>query len=488
MINSKNVCLIFIGFSWLVMLPFSDSLAEEKRTKLSSIFSLRNDGAIDLIKPIGSLPKEESKEEEAKPAIEKAIPLPKEEREGVIESKEKIPLRFEEKVEALPQIIPRIERKKKIEAEVMLPEESEYLFKLSPKKEALPKVTPKPGLAVKPVVQAKVGKPKVTAVKSILTPTIKPSQKEKVKKKIVSLPPAVVIPPKEDREGFSFAALSPTLKWGIILSGIATLILVIIVIYLFRQKELALPELEENMPEAERGRYKSLSRDIRDLRIGYKGIEKTVEDVEKKLGLLTPLKGVMIDEFARKTSQEVFKPVETGVKDLQNLCNSLEKMLAEFDSRLAPLDALKGLSIKELAQQTSMEFYRPLENEFKKMKASYERLIGEFEERMDRKVEGIVKKHKGLEKVISEIDGKLATIDSILSILPQREEEGGGDRSVRRFPEVNKVIEVKQKREREVLHNQIYKMSDEGLSVDEIAQRTKMGKGEVRLILGLRKR
>ncbi len=37
-------------------------------------------------------------------------------------------------------------------------------------------------------------------------------------------------------------------------------------------------------------------------------------------------------------------------------------------------------------------------------------------------------------------------------------------------------------------YQQIYQMADEGLSVDEIARRTQMGKGEIQLILSLRKK
>lgn len=490
LIKIKKLDLILITFVLVLVLFSSISNAQENKSKTDIFFSLRNDDSINVGRPVGSSPKEVSKEE--KRSVEKPEqPVSEEVKEAPTEEKQMIPLRFEGKAEALPhqtQITSDMERRKIGTALIPSGELEIYRNLSSSNKGDLTRIKTDISQVIQTRQPKKISQPRVVA-----TPEVK------IEKKIIPTLPAAVPssitiqtkkePVEKEKQGFSFASLSLSLRLGIILSGIATLILVIIVIYLLRQKEVSLTELEEGMTPSEdkNARYKSLSRDIRDLKVGYKEIEKTVEDMDKKLNLIGPLKGTTIDEFTRKTSREVFKPVENGVKDLQNACENLEKMLEEVDTRLSPLDALKGLSIKELAQQTSMEFYRPLENEFKKMNASYERMIGDFEDRLDKKVDGIVKKNKDLEKVMEEIDGKITAIDSTVSLLSQGEDVGIL-RGEKKQPDTNKIIDVRKKKDRETLYNQIYKMSDEGLSVDEIAQRTKMGKGEVRLILGLRKK
>lgn len=491
LIKVKKLDLILMIFVSILFVLFSSiSNAQEDKSKTDVFFSLRNDDSINVGQPIGSSLKEVPKEEK-KSAEKSEQPVSEEIKEAPAEEKQMIPLRFEGKAEALPsqtQITSDMERRKAGTALIPSVELEVYRNLSSANKEALTR-TKTDISQVRQTIQPK----------QISQPRIISTSEAKIEKEIISTLPVEVLssptiqtkkkPDEKEKQGFSFASLSLSLRLGIILSGIATLILVIIVIYLLRQKDVSLTELEEGMTPSEdkNARYKSLSRDIRDLKIGYKEIEKTVEDMDKKLNLIGPLKGTTIDEFTRKTSREVFKPVENGVKDLQNTCESLEKMLEEIDTRLSPLDALKGLSIKELAQQTSMEFYRPLENEFKKMNVSYERMIGDFEDRLDKKVDGIVKKNKDLEKVMEEIDGKITAIDSTVSLLSQGEDVGIL-RGEKKQPDTSKIIDVKKKKDRETLYNQIYKMSDEGLSVDEIAQRTKMGKGEVRLILGLRKK
>jgi prefoldin subunit 5 len=450
-------------------------------------FSLRNDGK-DLMKPIGSpislvrrakeevkkVEKEEVSVEEVRPKVPKPPPAKLEEvkKEEVVKKEQRLGLKFAEGKEELPKVaaIPKVPPKPEVVP--TMPEESKYFLQLAPEEEPLPKIKPKvrkpkPTPPITPKEEVVVAK--VEEVKEIIPP-IPPVEEEKVVTK---------------KPIFAFQRINPVLRWGIIISGLFTLILILLLRYLWRQRELvSLAEIGE-VPVEKPAHYKALVEDIKELQAGYRGLEKMIENVEKRLAPLSSLKGATIEEVTRDTSKEVFKPLESGIKELQATCQGLEKMFDEFDKRLAPLDALKGLSIKELAHQTSMEFYRPLENELKKMQVSYERMMSEFEERIDKKVESLNKKSKSLEKTVSEIDSRLITVDSIISSLPRA--EGAVTKPMIKTEEA-KPATAKDKRAREILHNQIYKLSDEGLSIDEIAQRTKLGKGEVRLILGLRKK
>ncbi|MEW6620501.1 MAG: hypothetical protein AB1422_14390 [bacterium] len=471
--------VVVFGISNLGVVASQEVTQKQKPTSKIGQFSLRND-AENLTKPIGSPvalePKERVEEvkkveekaisgEELRPKIPQPTVKPKEvKREEVVKEEERMGLKFAEGKEELPKIIAKTKVPPPPPTEPTLPEESKYFLQLTPQ-EPLPKVKPE------------IKKPKVIA---------KPPVEEE---KVVVAKTEEIIPPAQIEEKlpvpkpkFAFERINPVIKWLIVLFGLLTLILFLWVRYLWRQRELvALSEIE-GIPAEKPGVYKSLVEDVKELQAGYRGLEKMVENVDKKLGVL---KGVPIEEFTRQTSKETLKPIETGIKELQTTCQGLEKMFGDFDKRLAPLDALKGLSIKELAQQTSMEVYRPIENEFKKMQVSYERIMTEVEENIDKKFDAINKKSKNLEKSVAEIDSRLITVDSIVSSLPRTELSVA--KPMIKTEEV-KSTTTKDKRTREILHNQIYKLSDEGLSIDEIAQRTKLGKGEVRLILGLRKK
>jgi len=486
---SRYVKVLFLGIIFVIGTLESGVSQEvaKKPTPVSKIgqFSLRNDGE-DLRKPIGSpivvkakekveevkKPEEEIPIEEIRPKIPKPVPpLPPKPEE--VKKEERVGLKFAEGEEELPKVIakPKVTPK----PELVMPEESKYFLQLAAKEEPLPEIKPE---VQKPKVIAKLP-PKEEIV-------VKPKEVEEIiPEEIIPSKPILAKEIVPQKPKFAFQRITPGLRWGIILFGLLTLILTLLLRNLWRQRELA--SLAEIGGEHEKrpSQYKSLVEDVKELQTSYRGLEKMIENVEKKLAPLTSLKSATIEEFTRDTSKDILKPIELGIKELQATCQGLEKMVGEFDKRLTPLDALKGLSIKELAHQTSMEFYRPLENEFKKMQISNERMMTEFEEKMDKKIDSIAKKSKNLEKTISEIDSRLITIDSIVTSLPKV--ESAIAKPVMK-PEEVKLATSKDKRTREILHNQIYKLSDEGLSIDEIAQRTKLGKGEVRLILGLRKK
>ena len=475
------------------------SKAQTTSSKIGQ-FSLRNDGE-DLIKPIGSpipLPSEiEGKVEEVKKIEKKGIEIspqvegmrpkievlprevlsqpdvvPSELKEVKKEEESKrLGLKFAEGEEELPKVI--VKAKLPAKSQPTMPEGSKYFLQLAPGEESLPKIKPeKPISPIRPTSPTRPIKSfPIEEGEEIIPPV--PSPISPVEETITKKPE------------FAFQRINPVLKWGIILSGLFTLILFLFVRYLWRQKELVSLAEIGGIAVEKPAQYKSLVEDIKELQAGYREFEKTIENVEKKLSPVASLKGTSVDEVARETSKEVLKPLESGMKELQGSYQGLEKMFGELDKRLAPLDALKGLSVKELAYQTSMELYKPIENEFKKMQISNERMLAEIENEIDKKIEPVNKKNKSLEKTLSEIESRLITVDSMVSSLPRT--EGVIAKPVLKTEEA-KLPTNKDKKNREILHSQIYKLSDEGLSIDEIAQRTKLGKGEVRLILGLRKK
>ncbi len=495
----KYLGFLFLSVSFVICGLKVVSSQEVRPVSKIGQFSLRNDGE-DLRKPIGSSislpPEAKEKVEEVKKVEKKEVDveemylkIPKEapkakevKREEMVKGEERMGLKFAESKDDLPKGVAIAKVPSKPEVVSTMPEESKYFLQLSPEEEPLPKI--KPGSVVKkPGVTPKLPSPKEAILPEEKVVVAKAKEVKEIIPPVTTLPEERVI----EKSRFAFQRINPILRWGIIISGLFVLILILLVRYLWRQKELvSLAEIGE-MPGGERpAKYKSLIEDVKELQTGYEGLEKMIENVEKRLNPLTSLKGVTIDEFTRDTSKEVFKPIELEIKELETTCQGLEKMVGEFDKRLAPLDALKGLSIKELAYQTSMESYKPLENEFKKMQIANERIINEFEEKMNNKIDSINKKNKGLEKTVSEIDNRLITVDSIISSSLSRG-EGTVSKPMMKTEEI-KLTTAKDKRNREILHNQIYKLSDEGLSIDEIAQQTKLGKGEVRLILGLRKK
>ncbi|MBU0701559.1 DUF2802 domain-containing protein [bacterium] len=484
------VTLIYIFF------PFSAANSADT-AELSGFSCLRNDDK-NLLKPMGS-----SVETTKSPVgTHKETPLvkPVAEKEDVSGTEEEtfgLKTTLESKEILISPLKPVIKRK--TEDTVILPEESEFFMKLSKEEESLPKVS-----------AAKRSKPLVIPVTTPIT-VRKPVRIEKPKRikvveeakeevKVVSpvittiaqVAPIIV---KEKKKGFVWKNASPILRRGLIISGLASMLLIFLIVYLW-QKGSPVPEeiITEDLPGGKIvvEKNKFLDNEIREIKIGYRGLEKLINDIEKKLVLIAPLKGANIDEFLNNTVREVVRPIEGGIKSLQTTCQGLEKMFNEFDKRLSPLNALKGLSIKELTYQTGMELVKPIEGEIKQLKTSYDRLLEDVEQKIsaddvEAKIDVVQKKNKGLEKIVENIDNRLVSLDSLVSSLSLFEGSQPGNKTQLR-EQVKPESEEKVKNSREYLYSQIYKMSDEGLSIDEIAQQTKMGKGEVRLILGLRKK
>ncbi|MFH1897632.1 MAG: hypothetical protein ABH886_05265 [Candidatus Desantisbacteria bacterium] len=482
----------------LLCILFSFSVANAIDTAdLSGFSCLRNDEK-NLLKPM-STPGETAKS----PIIRKEIPLvkPVSEKEDVSGAEEETAglKTVPESKEVLYSPLKPVVKRKTGDAGTTMPEESEFFMKLSKEKEALtgfvrksktvapivsPIVVPKPILPVKRVEKPRMIKA-VEEVKEevkVVTPIITT---------VTQIAPVVI----KEKKGFVWEKTSPALRRGLIVSGLASMLLIFLIVYLW-QKGSPLPE-EITTEDTTNGKiviekHKSLEHEIKEIKIGYRGLEKLINDIEKKLVLIAPLKGATIDEFINNTVRDVVRPIEGGIKSLQTTCQGLEKIFNEFDKRLSPLNALKGLSIKELTYQTGIELVKPIEGEIKQLKTSYDQLIEDVEQKInatdvDNKIDVIQKKNKGLEKTVEDMDNKLVSLDSLISSLSLFESNQVGTK-LQSKEQGKSESEEKAKNSKEYLYSQIYKMSDEGLSIDEIAQQTKMGKGEVRLILGLRKK
>ncbi len=494
-------CLIGAAFIYIL---FSFGVANAvDPTELGGFSSLRNDDK-NLLKPMGAAvettktPAPIHKETPlVRTATEKVEEKDVSEIEGETTGLKTISESKEVLVSPLRPVV-----KRKTEDNVILPEESEFFMKLSKEGETLSRVAA--GKRLKPIIIPAV--PPMTAPKpvSIAKKIEKPKEikaVEEVKEETKVVTPIITtitqvapVAVKEKKKGFVWKNANPLLRRGLIISGLASMLLIFLIIYLWQKGSPMTEEIiAEDIPSGKLSgeKNKFLDNEIREIKIGYRGLEKLINDVEKKLVLIAPLKGATIDEFLNNTVREVVRPIEGGIKSLQTTCQGLEKMFNEFDKRLSPLNALKGLSIKEMTYQTGTELIKPIESEIKQLKTNYDRLLEDVEQKIDtdveKKIDVVQKKNKGLEKTIENIDNRLVSLDSLVSSLSLFEgSQPGGKTQIKE--QVKPESEEKIKNSREYLYTQIYKLSDEGLSIDEIAQQTKMGKGEVRLILGLRKK
>jgi uncharacterized protein YqgV (UPF0045/DUF77 family) len=104
-----------------------------------------------------------------------------------------------------------------------------------------------------------------------------------------------------------------------------------------------------------------------------------------------------------------------------------------------------------------------VEESIRELREVHQKLLRDLEFRVNKEKTILEAKIQELKKVIGQLDEKLKVLDSStprISPKPQKKEK--------------------------TLHSKIYKLWDEGLSIEDIAKKTNKGKGEVELILGLR--
>jgi hypothetical protein len=117
-----------------------------------------------------------------------------------------------------------------------------------------------------------------------------------------------------------------------------------------------------------------------------------------------------------------------------------------------------------------------VENGIKEMESTYKGLVQDLETKAKQQSREIEAKGSDFKKMMEGLDKRLKELDSLISSRQEEVEKR------KRMDLITKEISP----ERRSLYAKVYRMSDQGLSVGQIAKETKSGKGEIELILGLR--
>ncbi|HAW50098.1 TPA: hypothetical protein DCX16_04015 [bacterium] len=214
--------------------------------------------------------------------------------------------------------------------------------------------------------------------------------------------------------------------------------------------------------------------ELKGLKQALHSLEGEVREIEKQLP------GKIVSNIGRELSS-IFEP---KIRELGFAYQGIKKLLSETDKEINSLESLKAINFKDLARQVASELITPLQNEFNKLKISYENALYSFEERDTGRISSLETRHKEVQNILDDINKKLLSIESLITSATMFEQE-----PIIRTTKKTKEEEPNKKKEgRDVLNKYIYELADSGLSVDDIAQKTKIGKGEITLILELRKK
>lgn len=224
-----------------------------------------------------------------------------------------------------------------------------------------------------------------------------------------------------------------------------------------------------------------IEEELKNLKQSSKIVSSQIEDIENSLPkeFVEELRsGKVFSQIAKDISAS-FEP---RIRELGLAYQAIKKSLAQLDSEIAELSSLKGLNFKDIARQTATEFIMPLKNEFEKARLSYENIISSFEQRQDGRLSTIEKKYIETKESVNEVYKRLIGLESLITSATIFEQEP--------------IIRTKKREDttpppqtpREELNKIIYELADSGLGVDDIAKKTKIGKGEISLILSFRKK
>jgi hypothetical protein len=298
-------------------------------------------------------------------------------------------------------------------------------------------------------------------------------------------PPEVIVKRIKDTK---FRVIN-LISWGVF----SLICIILLGVYINSKRKLQPPILSPILFKLP-SKKSNIEHELRQLRIGYKGIERVIVDLEKKIEPIEELGGQAIGDFAKHIVKDTIIPIETELKKLQETNKDIELILDELKEKLLPIEELKGISIKELirkiSNQSAMEIAKPLEEKIGLMSTSQKRLFAEFEEKIDKKITQNLKKFKSVEKLTLDLEKKLSSINAQVATLSvaKEAEQIIGPREVKEIEIKEEVPSPKAEEKRAKLHDLVYKLADEGLSIDKIAEKTKLGKGEIKLILSLKKK
>ncbi len=226
--------------------------------------------------------------------------------------------------------------------------------------------------------------------------------------------------------------------------------------------------------------------DIEDELKNLKQSSKIVSSKVSEIETMVPrefVEGLKSGKLFSQIAKDVIISLEPRIRELGLAYQGIKKSLTQIDYQITSLESLKSLNFKDLARQTATEFIMPLQNEFNKTKLSYESMLSGFEERQDGRLSTIEKKYVEVRELVDEVHKRLVGLESLITSATMFEQE-----PIIRTKKREEVISPVQKTPREELNKLIYELADSGLSVDDIAKKTKIGKGEINLILSFRKK
>ncbi|MEW6680421.1 MAG: hypothetical protein AB1297_05330 [bacterium] len=223
--------------------------------------------------------------------------------------------------------------------------------------------------------------------------------------------------------------------------------------------------------------------DIEDELKNLKQSSKIVSSQISELERMIPgefIEGLRSGKVFSQIAKEVSFSLEPRIRELGLAYQGVKKSIAQLDVEINNLSSLKGLNFKDLARQTATEFIMPLQNEFNKHKLSYESMLSSFEQRQDGRLSTIEKRYREVKELVDEVYKRLVGLESLITSATMFEQE-----PVIRTKKREEIVPP-QKTTREEINKAIYELADNGLSVEEIAKKTKIGKGEIELILSFR--
>jgi hypothetical protein len=328
------------------------------------------------------------------------------------------------------------------------------------------KIPPKLEVAPKPKV---VSKPKIKPKSAPLPVKIPERQTSTFIAKPIEPEPDIFLETDQGERKKPYATI------GLIMSGTLSLILVLLVIIHIIKKESSYQRRKVLGYAKEKNK---IEEDVRSLQETSRGLEREIEKRIPREFADSIKSGRMSSEIAEVISQAI----EPRTREMAVAYQGIKKSLVELDREVEQLQTIKNISFKDLARQAASEFWRPLQNEFSKTRLSFEKMFSDFEEREEGRLSSLDKRYGKVESAIAEVSRRLVALDSVVTSTTSFAGE-----PVLRTPKPATEGE-EEKKDRTSLNNHIYKLSDQGLTIDEIAQKTKIGKGEIKLILDVRDR
>ncbi|MEW6007730.1 MAG: hypothetical protein AB1595_06240 [bacterium] len=258
-----------------------------------------------------------------------------------------------------------------------------------------------------------------------------------------------------------------------ITSIVGILIIFLIIIHLMKRERRTSKPLFHIPPS-------DIEDELKNLKQSSKIVSSQISELERMMpGEF--IEGLRSGKVFSQIAKEVSLSFEPRIRELGLAYQGIKKSIAQLDVEINNLSSLKGLNFKDLARQTATEFIMPLQNEFNKHKLSYESMLSSFEQRQDGRLSTIEKRHREVRELVDEVYKRLVGLESLITSATMFEQE-----PVIRTKKREEIVPPLQKTTREEINKAIYELADNGLSVEEIAKKTKIGKGEIELILSFR--